>query len=70
MNNSQSAEHQAGQAQATVEGKTNQLMEKASNAAHSAHESMQQSEFLSNAGQQMKEKKNELTEEVKRATGY
>ncbi|MFS7955927.1 putative stress-induced protein KIN1/KIN2 [Helianthus anomalus] len=45
-------------------------MEKASNAAQSAHESMQQSEFLSNAGQQMKEKKNELTEEVKRATGY
>ncbi|XP_024978854.1 stress-induced protein KIN2-like [Cynara cardunculus var. scolymus] len=63
MNNTQSANFQAGQAKGQAEEKGSQLMDQASNAAQSAKDSMQQ------AGQQLQAKAQDAAQAVKDATG-
>ncbi|ESW23442.1 hypothetical protein PHAVU_004G047300 [Phaseolus vulgaris] len=60
---SQNLNYQAGQAKGQTEEKANTIMEKATNAAHSAQESLQE------VGNQMQAKAQEASEAVKNATG-
>ncbi|MCD9646754.1 hypothetical protein HAX54_036911 [Datura stramonium] len=63
MNNSENISYQAGQAKGQAQEKSNQMMERASNAAQSAKETMQE------AGQQMKATAQGAADAVKNATG-
>ncbi|MCL7025512.1 hypothetical protein MKW94_012293 [Papaver nudicaule] len=62
-NTSQNLSFNAGEAKGQTQEKTNQMMDKASNAMQSAKESCQQ------AGQQMMDKAQGAADSVKEATG-